>query len=120
MLDNDNIEDCHDSLLSLLKSEIPVDAVFCFNDDIAFQAIRAVEDAGLHVSDDVGIMGYGDNESLLDMEIPLTTITHKTEDVGKLAARVLRKKMEKKEDEIFEYYLIEPEIVVRKSCLGKT
>lgn len=120
MLDNDNIEDCHDSLLSLLKSEIPVDAVFCFNDDIAFQAIRAVEDAGLRVSDDVGIMGYGDNESLLDMEIPLTTITHKTEDVGKLAARVFRKKMEKKEDEIFEYYLIEPEIVVRKSCLGKT
>ena len=120
MLDNDNIEDCHDSLLSLLKSEIPVDAVFCFNDDIAFQAIRAVEDAGLHVSDDVGIMGYGDNESLLDMEIPLKTITHKTKDVRKLVAVMLRKKKKKKEDEIFEYYLIEPEIVVRKSCLGKT
>ena len=119
MLDNENIEDCHDSLLMLLRSETPVDAVFCFNDDIAFQAIRAVEDAGLRVSDDIGIMGYGDNENLLDMKVPLTTVTHKTEDVGNLAARVLRKKMEKRKEEIFEYYLIEPEIVVRESCLGR-
>lgn len=119
MLDNDDMEACYGSLLMLLKSETPVDAVFCFSDDIAFQAMRAVEDAGLRVSDDIGIIGYGDNENLLDMKIPLTTITHKTEDVGNLAARVLRKKIEEKEKEIFEYYLIEPEIVVRESCLGK-
>lgn len=120
MLDNDDMEACYGSLLALLKSDTPVDAVFCFSDDIAFQAMRAVEDAGLRVSDDIGIIGYGDNESLLDMKIPLTTITHKTEDVGSLAARVLKKKMEEKEKEIFEYYLIEPEIVERESCLGKT
>lgn len=119
MLDDNTPEECHDSLLKLLKSETSVDAVFCFNDSIAFEAMKAVDEMNLRVSDDIGIIGYDDNESIANRKIPLTTVAYQTEEVGKMAAHVLKTRMENKEKEIFEYYLIEPSLVVRESCLGK-
>lgn len=119
MLEDSTPEDCHDKLIELLKSGISVDAVFCFNDVIAVEAMRAVEDMNLRVSDDVGIIGYDNNERMVDMRVPLTSVAYRTEEVGMMAAHVLKKKTENREKENFEYYLIEPSLTVRESCLGK-
>ena len=40
------------------------------------------------------------------------------EEVGRTAAEVLRKKIECEMTGNFDYYLVQPEIVVRESCLG--
>lgn len=119
MLENNTVEDCYHRLTAFLKSGMPVDAVFCFNDDIAREAMRAVEAMNLRVSEDIGIIGYDNNEGLTGIKTPLTTVAYRTEDIGRLAARVLKKMIDKKEQDTFAYYLIEPSIVVRESCLGK-
>lgn len=41
------------------------------------------------------------------------------EETGKIAAGVLGKMIDQKEKDGFDYYLIEPEIRIRESCLGK-
>ena len=119
MLENNTVEDCYHRLTAFLKSRMPVDAVFCFNDAIACEAMRAVEDMNLRVSEDIGIIGYDNNEGLTDIKTPLTTVAYRTEDIGRLAAQVLKKMIDKKEKDVFAYYLVEPSIVVRESCLGK-
>lgn len=118
MLDNGTLEDCRNQLNRILKSDVPVDAVFCFTDSIALEAMRCVENADLCISGDIGIIGYNDDANL-DMTKPaLTTISYRMEEVGRTAAEVLRKKIECEMTGTFDYYLVQPEIVVRESCLG--
>lgn len=119
MLDDGTTGECYDKLTDLLESDLPVDAVFCFNEEIAFEAIRAVEDTNQRVSADIGIIGYGDTIHCENGKVSLTTVSSKIEDVGRMAARVLGKMVEKQERDAFAYYLIEPSIVVRESCLGR-
>lgn len=118
LLEDSTYEDCYEKFSNLLTSDTPVDAVVCFNDLIAQEAMRAVKNAGLRISDDIGIIGY---DAIISeaYKIPLTTVSYRAEDIGRMAAQVLDKMIEKKERDAFGYYLVEPSIVVGKTCMGK-
>ena len=47
---------------ALLRDGPPFDAVFCFNDVLAFGALRAATDHGVAVPEDVGVVGWDDIE----------------------------------------------------------
>lgn len=118
MLEDGSAEECCTQLAELLKSDIPVDAVFCFNDNIAVAAMQTIEQMGLRVSSDIGVIGYDDNEIVTGTKVGLTSVSYRIEEVGELAARALKKKIESEDSGLFEYYLVEPRVVVRDSCLG--
>jgi DNA-binding LacI/PurR family transcriptional regulator len=46
----------------LLRGGAPFDALFCFNDVLAFGAIRAATDHGVKVPDEVSVVGWDDVE----------------------------------------------------------
>jgi DNA-binding LacI/PurR family transcriptional regulator len=46
----------------LLRAGTGFDAMFCFNDVLAFGAVRAATDHGLTIPDDVGVVGWDDIE----------------------------------------------------------
>lgn len=119
MLEEATPEACYDSLTALIKSGTPVDAVFCFNDEIAFHAVKAIDDLHLRISDDIGVIGYDGSPENETLRIPLTTVSYESEEIGRLAAQVLEKMIERKEQDPFSYYLVNPRIVPGKSCLGK-
>jgi DNA-binding LacI/PurR family transcriptional regulator len=50
----------HAAVTALLRSGVPVDGLFCFNDVLALAAVRAVHDAGLRVPDDIAVVGWDD------------------------------------------------------------
>ncbi len=110
--------DPYEKSLELLSEKKP-DAFFCFNDLVAFKIMKSVQDFGLSVSDDVGIIGYDDNEVDKSLFPPLTSVSHKTLDIGKKAAEIMQKLIrgEKMSSE-FDYYLFQPEIMERDSCKG--
>lgn len=58
-------------LLSLAKHP---QAVFCSNDETAFGAAKAIQEAGLKIPEDIGIMGFDDSLFAQYMSPPLTTI----------------------------------------------
>lgn len=97
------------------------DGIVCYNDQTAIDVIRALKEEGLSVPEDVSVTGY-DNSYLADTcMVPLTTIAHPQEKLGKMAARLLLKIMEgssmtKQEQNI----LITPEIVIRDSVSKKS
>ena len=118
MLSSNNEKDCYNHLRALIESGKEVDGVFCCNDVIAAEAIRCVRDVGQRVSDDVGIIGYDNSDLCMNLTPALTSVSYRAEDIGRIAAQVLYKKMQH-DLHGFDYYLIEPQIVERDSCLGR-
>ena len=72
------------------------------------------------MSDDIGIIGYNNIKGTCDASIPaLTSISYKADEMGQKAGEVLQSKIFGEQASTgFEYYLYQPEIVVRNSCLG--
>lgn len=58
----------------LLRSGVPVDAMFCFNDVLALGAMRAVRAAGLRVPDDVAVIGWDDTAAAAYYAPTLTSV----------------------------------------------
>lgn len=63
-----------DEMQRLLSLGAPADAYFCGDDVLSIGALSAIEDAGLKVPDDVGIIGLNDMEMAGWENINLTTI----------------------------------------------
>ena len=112
--------DCRAEFISLLEEKAgQVDAVFCFNDDIAVKAMEAVKHAGLKVSDQVGVIGYDDTEICNSQHPRLSSVLYKSEQIGEKAAELLYELCSgKPKSSRFEYYLFQPEIAERESCRG--
>lgn len=98
-----------------------LDAVFCFNDAIAMEACRAIRLNGLTVSDDIGVVGYDNTVVGATLSPPISTVAYKSMEIGERAADILYGMIHgKRPKSNFEYYLFQPGIVERESCLGPT
>jgi len=52
----------HNATRQMLELAEPPDAIFCASDEMAIGAIRAVEEAGLRVPEDIAVVGFDDSE----------------------------------------------------------
>jgi DNA-binding LacI/PurR family transcriptional regulator len=108
----------YEVMQQLLVSGETVDAVFCLNDKVAQGVYQAIAEAGLKVSDDIGVMGY-DNYDICEKLTPaLTTVDFENLKVGVKAAELLYQQINNENLAKFQFYLVQPELVVRDSCLG--
>jgi DNA-binding LacI/PurR family transcriptional regulator len=108
----------YETMKKFLASKQVVDAVFCFNDKVAQGVYRAITEAGLRVSDDIGVVGYDDSD-ICEKSIPtITSVALNNLAVGTKAAEVLYKLINKEDLSHFHFYLFQPELIVRDSCLG--
>jgi len=65
-------------------------AVFCYNDRIAMGAYRAARTRGLHVPDDLSIVGFDDQEFIAsELDPPLTTVRLPHREMGRLAIQLV-------------------------------
>ncbi|MFI2489136.1 LacI family DNA-binding transcriptional regulator [Promicromonospora kroppenstedtii] len=72
----------------------PVTAIFTANDHMAIGAIRAVEQAGLRVPDDVSVVGFDDAPEAEFLSTPLTTVRQDFAEVTRLAVHRLVRTIE--------------------------
>lgn len=77
------------SMRELLGRKVKFSAVFCANHYMAFGAIRALQEAGLRVPEDVSVVGYGDLELAERYTWPLTSINDHNELKGRIGIRYL-------------------------------
>ncbi len=108
--------DGYTNLKRLLSSKQPPLAVFCLNDLVAIGALRAAQELGLRVPDDVGIIGYDDIEVASSLSIPLTTIASSHQALGHTAAQMLFDVLASPGTDRTEHRILEPRLVVRASC----
>jgi LacI family transcriptional regulator len=98
----------------LLARKKPFTALFAYNDISAIGAIRAIQEQGLRVPQDISVMGFDDIPGAAFHTPSLTTVQQPLHRMGEVAARVLLERIEGK-NEYQSDIAIEPELVVRES-----
>ena len=104
----------------MLEAELPIDAVVCYNDQIAVEVIRMLERIGKKVPEDLSVTGYDDSMIARTGPVELTTVSHPQEKLGEMAAELLLELLHgvpPEESRVLR--LIEPELVIRKSCMER-
>jgi LacI family transcriptional regulator len=101
----------------ILSNKQVFTALFAFNDISAIGAIRALQEVGLRVPEDVSVLGFDDVYAAAFHNPALTTIRQPLFEMGKLAAQTLLKQLSNKEktEEIPPTLTVEPQLIVRNS-----
>lgn len=73
----------------ILASQIPPTAVICLNDTAALGVLHGVAAAGLHVPEDISVVGYDDLSFAARLAPPLTTVNQPKYQLGHAAADLL-------------------------------
>jgi DNA-binding LacI/PurR family transcriptional regulator len=89
-------------------------ALFAFNDNSALGAISALQEAGLHVPNDISVVGFDDIKMAPYINPSLTTVRQPLLRMGEIAAQSVLAQIRDPQEYVPEI-LIEPEFVVRKS-----
>ncbi|MBT1450338.1 LacI family DNA-binding transcriptional regulator [Glaciecola sp. XM2] len=101
------------SLLDKFDGDKQLDAIVCASDLMAIGAIRAINDRGLKVPQDIAVVGY-DNIPASGFSTPgITTVQQNTMLAGQLLVTNLLKLIHNEE---VKDILMQPELVVRRSC----
>jgi LacI family transcriptional regulator, galactose operon repressor len=98
----------------LLARKRPFTALFAYNDISAIGSIRAFQEAGLRVPEDISVVGFDDIRIALHNNPSLTTVRQPLQKMGEIAARTLLNWIEEHEEWVPEI-AIEPEFIVRNS-----
>ena len=109
-----------EGILRLLAKGISLDAVVCYNDQIAMQIIPALASRGIRVPEDISVTGYDNSCMAMGDGFHLTTIVHPQEKLGEMAAQLLLsllrgETLQPEQSKI----LIQPELVVGNSCCSR-
>ena len=98
----------------LLARNRPFTALFAYNDISAIGAIKALQEQGLRVPQDVSVMGFDDIPGAAFHTPSLTTVRQPLSRMGEVAAQSLLERIEEGKEYPSEI-AIEPELVVRES-----
>ena len=110
----------YECIRQMAEQKTVMDAVVCYNDQIAVEVIRALQQAGLTIPHDISVTGY-DNSYMADAGgIRLTTIAHPQEKLGEMAAELLLELIQNGDmPRENKKILVEPEIVIGTSCIAR-
>lgn len=80
--------------IQLLQEHPEITALFCVNDDVGCNALRAVKDLGKSVPDDISIVGFDDTYLAISVHPSLTTVHVDTVVMGHAAVSLLSLRLE--------------------------
>lgn len=104
----------------IIKEKKDVDAIVCYNDEIAFRAYELLLKLGVKVPQDISITGFDDSYFSENCPVKLTTVNHPKEVLGQEAANIL---LEMLKDDNYQnnpiQKVIEPKLVIKDSCIQR-
>ncbi len=93
------------------------DALFCASDTMAQGAMRVIRAAGLHIPDDIALIGYDDMAFAANLEPPLSTVRQPIETMGQEAVHLLLD-LGTDPDAEPRHLILPTELVIRASSTG--
>jgi LacI family transcriptional regulator len=109
------------ALLSFSEEKWPT-AIIAYNDIMAFGALHAIRTQGLHVPNDMSVVGCDGLLMAAHCNPPLTTIDQPKYTMGRLAMQTLRQMLNHQHPPMGGYTLMESPLIIRESsgpCLRK-
>lgn len=105
------------AMQQLLDLPTPPEAVFAANDQMAVDAMLAIRDRGLHVPDDVAVVGFDDIPMASYVSPPLTTVHQPVYELGWHAARMALDVITRDREIVSPRKVVLPtSLVIRGSC----
>jgi DNA-binding LacI/PurR family transcriptional regulator len=92
------------------------DAICAASDVVAFGVVKGLRDSGIHVPEDIAVMGNDNNSFSENFIVPLSTIDHPTYEMGKLAMEFLLQMINEKNEVQSRQIALTPSLVIRESC----
>lgn len=102
------------SIIRLIKKEIPFDAVFAGDDEAAIGVLLALKEYGRSVPEQVSVVGFDDQKLAEFLHPRLTTVCAPTQRVGITAAKLLIQIIQ--DQPVEDIILLPTELVIRNSC----
>lgn len=104
----------------LVESKSNIDAIACYNDEVAFRVYELLTGMGIRIPEDISVTGYDDSYFSANCPVKLTTVSHPKEKLGELAAELLLQML--KDDDYLKnpvHRVITPELVIKESCMKR-
>jgi len=108
------LESGYAALESLMRTGRPPTAIAFSNDQMAIGALKAAQDLGVRVPDDVSVTGYDDIQYASFTSPALTTVRQHIGAVGDRVAELMLERIEEKRPT--RHIVLDPELVIRSSC----
>jgi LacI family transcriptional regulator len=99
----------------LMSQSHSPDSILCGDDELAMGAMRALDDMGVKVPEDVALIGFDDSQLSSHPRIQLTTVSQDVVKMGTLAIEMLVRRIEG-QSKIHERITLKPHLIIRKSC----
>ena len=103
------------TITNWMQEKPDIDAIFVNTDLLAFGVLRALHDTGVHVPDDVAVIGHDDVENAQYFTPSLTTIRVPKYKLGFESAECLIKMIRHDQTDLKNQIIYEPELIVRES-----
>lgn len=110
----------YQTTLDLINDRSKFTAIFCYSDATAFGVLKALEEKGVRVPEDVAIVGYDDVQMASLFKPALTTIRQPIREVGEALAKLLIDTIEMGSTDLEEVppknISFKMQLIVRESC----
>jgi LacI family transcriptional regulator len=114
------VEGGRDAASDLLSEHDELTALFCYNDLVAVGALQACDEHGVHVPEDVAVVGCDDIPLAALITPPLTTSRGPRYELGKQAMQLLLRQIdgcpEESEHGPCTEIVLQPELIIRASA----
>jgi len=115
-LTRDEETDVPQNVEKLLSLKNRPTAVFTSGDIMAARVIRMLKERNIRVPEDIAVTGFNNIELSELYDPPITTVDHFGHEMGSRSVKLLLERMSGKKTGEPEHVIIEPKLVVRKSC----
>jgi LacI family transcriptional regulator len=108
------------AMTALLRTNPRPDGVFCYNDPSAMGAMHAILEAGLHVPQDVAVIGCGNVRYSEFLRVPLSSVDQNSAELGRCAGELALSLIGLKAPPRPKTILLEPKVIARESTIGRS
>jgi DNA-binding LacI/PurR family transcriptional regulator len=108
-----------EGMRQLLESGVPLDAVFCFNDNLALGAMHMLHRHGVRIPDDVAVIGFDDIEEARFSMPPLSSVQPGRAQIARSAVELLTEQIAAKGARAHRQIVADFTVQVRESTAGR-
>jgi LacI family transcriptional regulator len=99
----------------MLSLPVRPDAIFGASDLIALGVMKAADELGFRIPDDLSLVGFDDTEFSSNPRINLTTVSQRKYEMGRLGVQVITEIIEGTEANYTNRIVLEPHLIIRNS-----
>ncbi len=104
----------------MIEDKKYIDAIACYNDEIAFNMFSMLHKLGVKVPEDISITGYDDSFLSENAPVKFTSVSHPKELLGEEAAKILLQLIKDNDYQNNPIQkIIVPKLIIRDSCIKR-